>query len=239
MFAVVQAIPEVSRIVGHAVTVIGGLAVIGRLGGAHRATTDLDTVQRRRAVEVSDLRLLLDSGAAAQDSPGAWIKTPSGPVRVDVIEVRDVDLEPLPEMPNDRLFYLSHIWAAATATPVHIRITDPRNAQFAEATVKMAEPGPLIAMKLQSVEDRSKEKAGTDLLDIVRLTLSPPTRPTVLAQCARCDEHLAKVAAQYVKGWFATRAIETRQRIRAVGGTDIDADDIALVQELLTDSFSR
>jgi len=240
MLGVVQAIPRVARILGHRVTVVGGLAVIARLGGAHRATTDLDTVQRRGTGESSDLQVLLDAGAMTDDSSvGAVITTPSGPVTVDVIEVTDADLEPLPEEPGDRLYYLSHAWAATTATPVCVRITDPEIRQDLEVEVRMAEPGPLVAAKLQSVMDRPGAKAGTDLLDIVRLTLSPRTRPAVLAQCGGCADGLAEAARQRAELWFTTRRPDSVRLIRAVGGHDVDGDIVDLVGELLIDAFGR
>lgn len=44
-----------------------------------------------------------------------------------------------------------------------------------EVTTPLAEPGPLIAMKLQAIMDRSLEKQGTDLRDIVNLTFDVAT----------------------------------------------------------------
>jgi hypothetical protein len=240
MLGVVQAIPEVTRILGHPVTVVGGLAVISRLGGGHRATTDLDTVQQRTVGESSDLQVLLDAGVGAGDgSVGALITTPSGPVTVDVIEVQDTDLDPLPDEPGDRLYYLAHAWAATTATPVRIRIADLEVREQLDVGVRMAEPGPLVATKLQSVNDRPGAKAGTDLLDIIRLTLAPHTRPAVLEQCASCADRLAEAAFRYVEHWFGTRRADAVRRVRAVGGADVDAEIMDLVGELLADAFDR
>jgi hypothetical protein len=38
-------------------------------------------------------------------------------------------------------------------------------------TVHVSEPGPILAMKLQSIMNRGAAKEGTDLLDIVRISL--------------------------------------------------------------------
>jgi hypothetical protein len=43
MVAIVQAIPELEARTGRRAIVIGGLAVLCRLGTAYRATSDLDT----------------------------------------------------------------------------------------------------------------------------------------------------------------------------------------------------
>lgn len=40
-----------------------------------------------------------------------------------------------------------------------------------DLTVQVAEAGPLVAMKLQSIMNRGSAKEGTDLLDIIRLIL--------------------------------------------------------------------
>jgi hypothetical protein len=197
-------------------------------------------VQKRGASETSDLQVLLDAGAAIGDNAvGARVPTPSGPVTVDVIEIRDADLEPLPDDLGDRIYYLAHAWAATTATPVRLGITDPEIRQRLEVEVRMAEPGPLIAAKLQSAMGRTGAKAGTDLLDIVRLTLSPHTRPAALAQCGECADGLAGAARQRAELWFATRRLDSVRLMRAVGGHDVDGDIVDLVGELLIDAFGR
>ncbi len=89
-------------------------------------------------------------------------KVPGVSVIVDVLEVADADLRPLPDDPTDRLFVLSHAWAAVTATPVIIGAHGQP-----DTPVAVAEPGPLVAMKLQATIDRGKNKEATDLLDIV------------------------------------------------------------------------
>jgi hypothetical protein len=48
--------------------------------------------------------------------PDSMVPTAAGPVQVDVLEVSDADLSPVPDDPTDRLHVLSHDWAAATAT---------------------------------------------------------------------------------------------------------------------------
>ena len=50
-------------------------------------------------------------------------------------------------------------------------------AEVPDVTVAVAEPGPLITMKLQSIMNRGAAKEGTDLLDIIRLCLDPATGP--------------------------------------------------------------
>jgi len=108
MNALVHAIPITADRTGRPVVLIGDLAVICRLDSPYRATTDVDTVNRRRGDEPSQLDLLIRSGARKDGPVGALVKTPAGTVRVDVLEVNDSDLNPLPEDPTDRLHVLAH-----------------------------------------------------------------------------------------------------------------------------------
>lgn len=194
MTALVHAIPETQARTGKPVVVIGGLAVICRVSGPHRATSDLDTVNRRRAGEPSQLQVLVTSTGRASGPAGVLIPTALGEVQVDILEVSDADFDPLPEDPTGRLHVLSHAWAADTATAVLIRAQDGN-----EIIVAVAEPGPLVAMKLQSTFDRGTDKASTDLLDIIRLTLGDRTRSEhpAFRQLIRCSvptEHRTSVS---------------------------------------------
>lgn len=171
MLAIVQAVPELEARTGRKAVVIGGLAVLCRLGTAYRATSDLDTANRRAAGEPAQLDVLLQHDGVTQAGPaGVWIPTPAGMVQVDVIEVSDAELSHLPDDETDRLAVLSHAWAIQTATPMRIHAASPSDGASTEVVVRVAEPGSLIAMKLQSVMNRPVDKERTDLLDIVRLT---------------------------------------------------------------------
>ncbi|MGW5440949.1 prevent-host-death protein [Nocardia asteroides] len=229
MTALVHAIPETQSRTGKPVVVIGGLAVICRVTGPHRATTDLDTVNRRRAGEPSQLQVLVASTGRASGPAGVLIPTVLGDVQVDVLEVSDADLDPLPEDPTGRLHVLSHAWAAETATAMRIRAQDGT-----EIIVAVAEPGPLVAMKLQSTFDRGTEKASTDLLDIIRLTLDRVCGPTARAQLTDADDQLKSDVGRHVDLFFGVRKTSTLQLVRRVPeGADTELDDIELVYELL------
>ncbi|MDN5750597.1 MAG: hypothetical protein L0H64_19155, partial [Pseudonocardia sp.] len=101
------------------------------------------------------------------------LATPYGPVRVDVLEVRQVEIDHPSDDPGDRLHASAHAWANDTATDLTMEVILPEGATI-EVTAPVAEPGPLVAMKLQAIMNRSVEKQGTDLLDIIRLSLRPP-----------------------------------------------------------------
>lgn len=229
MAAIVSAIPMTERDTGRPVIVIGGLAVLCRLSTPYRATTDLDTVSRLQAGQAGQLELLVAAGATPSGPAGVRVATPLGPVQVDVLEVTDADLAPLPADPTDRLHVLAHAWAAQTATPVRLAADD-----IPPVTVLVAQPAALVAMKLQSVMNRGAAKEGTDLLDIVRLTTDYTTAASVVDGLAGSDRQLRADALLHARRWFIDTADRTLQRIRAVPeGTGTSAGDLALVAELL------
>jgi hypothetical protein len=229
MSALALAIPAIRQRTGREVIVVGGLAVVCRLTHPHRVTSDLDTVNRRRNDEAAQLELLVASGAERSGVSGVLVPTSAGPVQVDVLEVTDADLAPLPDDPTDRLHVLSHAWAATTATPVMLQASGTP-----DLTVAVAEPGPLVAMKLQPIMNRGSAKEGTDLLDIIRLCLDPAAGPILRAQPAHADLRIRVDAARHAQLWFNDRADRSLRRVRAIPeGRNTELDDLHLVGELL------
>lgn len=78
MNALAHAIPAIAKRTGRDVIVVGGLAVVCRLTHPYRATSDLDTVNRRRTGEPAQLELLLASGAEPSGVSGALVPTTAG-----------------------------------------------------------------------------------------------------------------------------------------------------------------
>lgn len=235
MAPLVAAIHIIKKETGEVPTVVGGLAVMCRLSSPYRATTDIDTVQRRAQGDPSHLELLLETpGASKVEAAGAEIQTPSGPARVDVLVVHEAEIAEPNEEPTDRLHVLSHAWAHETATDVVIQVSDPAvEGVVVRETAKLAEPGPLVAMKLQAIESPGSAKEGTDLVDIVRLILDPPTRDVALRQLGICDPRIAAGVALHAAKYFGSGLTRSLARVREVGATDIDRDTLALVGELI------
>jgi hypothetical protein len=234
MSSLVHAISATRELTQQEVTVIGGLAVVCRLSAAHRATTDLDIVDRHNDTQQPRLQLLVDGTGRPSGPSGALVPTAMGVVQVDVLEVSDSDLDRLPEDPTGRLYVLAHAWAADAATPVIIRAH-----RSAEVHVLAAEPGPLIAMKLQSTIDRGAAKEGTDLLDIVRLGLDRHAGPIARSQLSQADEQLKTAIRWHVDWCFRQHARRSLSLIRRIPeGADIDIDDLSLVRELLMQTLT-
>lgn len=162
MAAVVQGVAEIHTLIGHPPIIVGGLAVLARLSSSYRATVDLDVVDRLLG-SVPQLEVLRAAPGAEPVEPAAvLLPTPYGPVKVDVLEVRQAELDLPSDDPGDRLHASAHAWANDTATNLTIEVVSSGGRRV-EVTTPVAEPGPLIAMKLQAVMNRSVEKQGTDL----------------------------------------------------------------------------
>ena len=238
MAAVVQGVNEVSTLIGRPPVIVGGLAVLARLSKPYRATIDLDVVDRLVG-EAPQLEILRAADRAEPVEPaGVLLPTRFGAVTVDVLEVRQIELDQPSDDPGDRLHASAHAWANDTATDVTIEVIRSDGERVA-VTTPVAEPGPLIAMKLQAAMNRSVDKQGTDLVDIVRLTLDQATRPVALAQIGDVAAPIAADMAQHVDFWFVRHRVHSLQSIRAVGADDVTADDLDLVAELLRAACER
>jgi hypothetical protein len=238
MVTVVQGVIEVGTLIGQPPVVVGGVAVLSRLSNPYRATVDLDVVDRLLG-ETPQLEVLRAAKDAEPIEPAAvLLKTVYGTVKVDVLEVRQVELDMPSDDPGDRLHAFAHAWANDTATEVTLEVLRANRDRLEVATL-VAEPGPLVAMKLQAIMNRSVEKQGTDLLDIVRLTLDDATRPVVLDQIGRVDPSIAGDMALHTDLWLVRRRDQALRWINSVGGNDIGSDDVDLVAELLLTACAR
>jgi len=166
--------------------VIGGVAVSARLGQAHRATADIDTV-------VDDLTpppaidALLELPEAKAD--------PSGPHRVliDGIKVEVQATEPI--QPGDlrgltdkQILYVgAHRYALDSASTV----TLIAEADDARAVVPVASAAAIVAMKLHAIEDRRPsgglDKRAGDAWDIYRILLDLDRDAAVRHELTDCQ----------------------------------------------------
>lgn len=157
---------------------------------------------------------------------------------MDVLEVRQVEIDLPSDDPGDRLHARAHAWATDLNSIVTIEASTGLGAGF-EVEARIAEPGPLVAMKLQAVMNRSGEKQGTDLLDVVRLTLDPLAGGRVREQLRTIDEAMAADIALHVDLWLVRRQRTSLAAIRAAGGGEVAQDDLALTAELLLGAVRR
>jgi hypothetical protein len=152
--------------------------------------------------------------------------------------VRQVELDQPSDDPGDRLHAAAHAWANDTATEITIEVIRS-NGDHLDVSTLVAEPGPLIAMKLQAIENRPVRKQGTDLLDIIRLTLDDTARAAALAQLGSCAPPTAADIALHIRLWLVQRRDQAIRWIHGVGGDDVTTDDLDLVADLLLDACER
>ncbi|MFI5843470.1 hypothetical protein ACIA8K_27560 [Catenuloplanes sp. NPDC051500] len=199
---------------------------------------DLDVVDRLHG-DVPHLEVLRSALGAEPALPAVvLLPTPYGQVKVDVLEVPQIELDEPSDDAGDRLHASSHAWANDTATEMTLGVSQS-NGESIEATTLVAEPGPLVAMKLQAVMNRSTAKQGTDFLDITRIMLDRATRPAAIEQIGNVEVSVASDIALHVDLWLVSRQAQALRLINAVGGADITSDDIALVSEFLIDACER
>ena len=165
--------------------------------------------------------------------------TPSGIVRVDVIDVIDASDSSVIEDPTDRLYEMAHGWAFRTATGLRIDAVGSDRQSVVSAVARVAEPGPLVAMKLQAVLLRSTAKEGTDLLDIITILRDPTSRDLALGQLAGCDPVIAGDVALHAHRWFVEQADRSLRLIRAAGARETGRDELELVAALLEAATRR
>lgn len=94
---------------------IGGLAVMARLGQAHRGTQDIDTAVDRSGALPSELDVAVDAAASTEEErTGRRVKVDS--IEVGGTPALDLDPDDLPGEEFTRAFVLSHRWTFDTAS---------------------------------------------------------------------------------------------------------------------------
>jgi hypothetical protein len=98
-----------------------------RLSSPYRATTDLDVVDRLHG-EVPQLQVLRAAQGAKPVEPAAvLLPTPYGQVKVDVLEVRQIEIDHPSDDPGDRLHCDGFTTQAARTSPSTTSISWPNS----------------------------------------------------------------------------------------------------------------
>lgn len=220
---------------------IGGLAVMCRVGTPHRATVDLDAVTRDLSgVHAHLARLALTATGGGQYGFGDGLD-------LDVIDVApdsaDAVLAALggdhPGALTDlELNVVAHTWAHDTATPLDIVAVDELTGErLAAAPGRLvATAAGIVAMKATTVSLRASsrpEKRASDLYDLGRLLVSGGLRP---ADLTAMPAVLREAVAQRLHGWFVADAGRDRtyRDVRRFDEPRLDLDDVADSVEDLT-----
>jgi hypothetical protein len=188
---------------------IGGLAVMCRVGTPHRATVDLDALAR-------DLDRFHEAIARlALTSVGGGQYTFEGDLDLDVIDVAEVgadelvrDLAALGDpgagLTDLELNVVAHTWAHDAATTLDIAAADDETgAVLVRADGRLvATTAGLIAMKATTVSLRASskpEKRASDLYDLGRLLVDGGLRRGELAELPAV---LADAVGERLHRWF-------------------------------------
>jgi hypothetical protein len=194
---------------------IGGLAVMVRVGTPHRATVDLDALARNLGLFHDQLsRLALTAAGGGQ-------YTFAGDLDLDVIDVADARADDLvrqllatgdADLTDLELNLVAHTWAHDHATALDIAAADDQTGEIlarADGRLVASAVG-LVAMKATTVTLRASakpEKRASDLYDLGRLVIDGGVRPGELAALPAA---LADAVGERLHGWF----VEARGRDR-------------------------
>ena len=209
---------------------IGGLAVMCRVGTPHRTTVDLDAVARLAVTSVSGGQYHF-----------------ADHLDLDVIDVAPMSSQDLADhlsvagpLSDLELNIVAHTWAHDAATPVDIVAIDEHDGQrLAVAPARLvASAAGLVAMKATTVSLRASskpEKRASDLYDLGRLLVAGHVPPGDLHLM---PDVLRDAVIERLQGWFATDAGRDRtyRDVRRFDEPRLDLDDAAdAVHELLGD----
>jgi hypothetical protein len=212
---------------------IGGLAVMCRVGMPHRATVDLDAVTRDLTrVHGSLAGLALTAAGGGQYGFGNGLE-------LDVIDVAPLpahelvaELDPGGAGLSDlELNVVAHVWAHDHATPLDIVAVDVETGtRLAEAHGRMvASSVGIVAMKATTIPLRASsrpEKRASDLYDLARLVVASPLPAAEVRELP--DAVCAAVLAR-LHGWFVDDAGRDRtyREVRRFDEPSIDLDDVS------------
>lgn len=218
---------------------IGGLAVMCRVGGPHRATVDLDAVTRG----LPDVHERLAHLALVSSGGGQYRFT--GPLDLDVIDIAPLpadellaELGPGP-LTDLELNVIAHTWAHDTATPLDlVAVDEVSGARLAAALDRqVASAAGIVAMKATTVPLRASsrpEKRASDLYDLGRLLVA--ARPAA-ADLAPLPAPVRSVVDDRLVGWFVDDGGRDRtyREVRRFDDPPLDLDEVADVVEDLVD----
>jgi hypothetical protein len=212
---------------------IGGLAVMCRVGTPHRTTVDLDAVARDlRSVHPAIARLAVISSGGGQYRM-------AGDLELDVIDVATMTTDALVAelggpghaMTDLELNVVAHCWAHDAATTLDIAaVDDETGAVLARAEHRyVASAEGIVAMKVTTVPLRASsrsEKKASDLYDLGRVLVDGGMARGALRTL---PDPLADVVGARLVAWFVdgTGRDRTYRVVRQFDEPRLDLDAVA------------
>ncbi len=209
---------------------IGGLAVLCRVGVPHRATVDLDALTR----DLEGFDATLQRLALSSTGGGQYVMP--GRLDLDVIDVAPGSApEVLGSMSGQgpltdlELNVVAHTWAHDTAEPVLITVVDEDGTPLISGVERLvASTAGLVAMKATTVPLRASskpEKRASDLYDLARLLVGA----NGAQQLSDAPPVLHREVVTALTTWFVDPRGRDRtfREIRRFDEVSIDLDDVA------------
>jgi hypothetical protein len=219
--------------------IVGGVAVTVRLGNAHRATADVDTVVDE-TTPPDAVEALLARPDTRQDPTEPHRVFVDG-TKVEILPVGPLDDNDLDGIAiNDALFVGAHAWALETATAVTVIAGHD---VVVRVTAPFATPAALVAMKLHAIETRrgvGQDKRAGDAWDLYRILVDLDADATVRNALANAPPNLKQLIRDATDRILVTGANRTRGWLRS--GDDqmatVTADDLRFVAQPVIDALA-
>lgn len=216
---------------------IGGLAVMCRVGMPHRATVDLDAITRDLAHHHELLANL------AVTSAGGGQYRMRNELDLDVIDIAPERADELAaqlatagDVSDLELNVVAHAWAHDAATPVDIAVVYGDGVPLVEASGRLvASVAGLVAMKVSTVPLRASqraEKRASDLYDLARLLITDDRAGAGAAlgdAIGQMPSLLGEVIRDRLDAWFVQGAGRDRtyRDLRRFDDPPVDLDEVA------------
>jgi hypothetical protein len=207
--------------------VVGGVAVTARLGQAHRATADVDTVVDETTPPDAVQALLARPDTEPDPDPDRQHRVYVDGTKVEILGVEPIGPDDLDGVHDEgALFVASHTWALETATPLTVVAEVDTEVR---ATAPFARSGALLAMKLHAIETRSSigpDKRGADAWDLYRLLVDLDADGGLRQELAAAPAVLCRLVADAAERILVAGAPRTSGWLRASDHSGVTADEL-------------
>jgi len=238
MVPLVRAVRELSEAGLGRFAVVGGVAVSARLGSAHRATADVDTVvDETTPPDAVEALLARDHAEADPVTPHRVFLHGTKVEILGVGPLEDSDLADLPD--HDALFVAAHAWGLERATDLTITASDERGLR---ATAPFATASGLVAMKLHAIQTRSPaslHKRGGDAWDLYRLLVDLDGSGDVRGDLASAPPLMRRLLIEAVQRVLIDGAARTVGwlRVSDVATGPVSAEELRFLAAPLVDAL--
>lgn len=240
MVPLVRAVAALGKAGLDRYVVVGGIAVTARLGQAHRATTDVDTVVDETRPPDPVEALLALPGAVADPSGDHRVLIDG--TKIEILGVGPIHEDDLADIPaKNALFVAAHVWALDTATSLTVIAGADRQVR---GTAPFATPAALVAMKLHAIEDRSPspgfDKRAGDAWDIYRLLVDRDADGMIRQALTGASTTLRTLVREAAERVLVTGAVRTRGWLQAgdIAMATVTAEELRFVGRRLVAALS-